>query len=155
MSHIMVSEKHGVNPSLMRCPCCGKDTGVALLGRLPNDAEAPRQIPDVEPCEACRAEFTRYKTLGFVCYILQSGAQAEMDRIKDEDRHKSEKYRRRVTPWLFYYGVSVLKLEAAQRLFTNMDLSHGCAWIEYTLAKQIGLIKESAKTESPKREEFT
>ena len=41
---ITLSPKHGVNPSVTRCVCCGKDYGVALLGKLKDDAEAPREI---------------------------------------------------------------------------------------------------------------
>ena len=41
---IILSKKHGVNPSVLRCECCGKDYGVALLGKLKDDAEAPREI---------------------------------------------------------------------------------------------------------------
>ena len=51
---IRLSPKHGVNPSIMVCPICGKETGVALLGRLKGDTEAPRHIPDRIPCPECR-----------------------------------------------------------------------------------------------------
>lgn len=50
---ITLSPKHGVNPSLLHCICCGKEYGVAMLGKLKGDAEAPRDIhsglcPDCE-----------------------------------------------------------------------------------------------------------
>lgn len=54
MSNIRISEKHGVNPSLMVCPLCQKDTGVALLGKLRGDAEAPRRMLDQEACDECK-----------------------------------------------------------------------------------------------------
>lgn len=41
---ILLSQKHGVNPSVTRCECCGKEYGIALLGRLEGDKEAPREI---------------------------------------------------------------------------------------------------------------
>lgn len=41
---IKISPKHGVNPSVLHCECCGKNYGVALLGKLKKDAEAPRNI---------------------------------------------------------------------------------------------------------------
>lgn len=41
---IKLSPKHGVNPSVLHCICCGKDYGVAMLGKLKGDAEAPRDI---------------------------------------------------------------------------------------------------------------
>lgn len=39
---IRLSPKHGLNPSLLHCRFCGKEYGIALCGRLPDDAEAPR-----------------------------------------------------------------------------------------------------------------
>lgn len=41
---VTLSSRHGVNPSVLHCICCGKDYGVALLGKLKNDEEAPRDI---------------------------------------------------------------------------------------------------------------
>ena len=41
---IKLSPKHGVNPSVLYCICCGKDYGVAMLGKLKGDKEAPRDI---------------------------------------------------------------------------------------------------------------
>lgn len=52
---ITLSPKHGVNPSITHCPICGKETGVALLGRLKDDAEAPRDMQDTKPCADCQA----------------------------------------------------------------------------------------------------
>lgn len=55
-STIKLSPKHGVNPSIIICPWCGKDKAVALLGRLKGDAEAPHEIiTDYEPCDECQA----------------------------------------------------------------------------------------------------
>lgn len=41
---ILLSPKHGLNPSMCCCQFCGKEYGVALLGRLKNDEEAPRRV---------------------------------------------------------------------------------------------------------------
>lgn len=41
---IKLSPKYGVNPSVLHCICCGKDYGVAMLGKLKGDKEAPRDI---------------------------------------------------------------------------------------------------------------
>ena len=49
---IRVSEKHGVNPSITICPICGKETGIALLGKLKGDTEAPRKIIG-DLCDDC------------------------------------------------------------------------------------------------------
>lgn len=52
---IPVSKKHGVNPTMLICPICRHETnGLALLGKLPGDAEAPRYSLDREPCDDCR-----------------------------------------------------------------------------------------------------
>lgn len=53
MSRLLLSKEHGLSPSLLCCPLCGADTGVALCGRLPGDAEAPRRTRDVGPCAKC------------------------------------------------------------------------------------------------------
>jgi hypothetical protein len=55
MSSIRLSERHGVNPMLVVCEICGADTNdLALLGRLKEDAEAPRKgsLPGVL-CDSC------------------------------------------------------------------------------------------------------
>jgi hypothetical protein len=49
---ITLSEKHGVNPSITHCECCGKETGIALFGRLKGDQEAPRDVY-AGLCEDC------------------------------------------------------------------------------------------------------
>lgn len=43
---ITLSPKHGVNPSLLKCFACGKAAGIALLGKLKNDEEAPMEMTD-------------------------------------------------------------------------------------------------------------
>ena len=54
--YIRISKKHGVNPSLTLCFWCGKSKGIALLGQLPNDAEAPKEaVFDYEPCDECQS----------------------------------------------------------------------------------------------------
>lgn len=51
---IMLSKEHGVNPSMMVCFWCGEEKGIALLGKLKGDAEAPRKaVYDYDPCEKC------------------------------------------------------------------------------------------------------
>ena len=50
---ILLSPKHGVNPSITHCECCGKEIGIALLGKLKGDAEAPRDIA-MGLCDDCQ-----------------------------------------------------------------------------------------------------
>ena len=51
---ITLSPKHGLNPSILHCECCGKDYGLALLGRLKDDAEAPKDVMQ-GLCDDCQA----------------------------------------------------------------------------------------------------
>jgi predicted hydrocarbon binding protein len=39
---IILSPKHGVNPTILHCVCCGKDYGLGILGKLKNDEKAPK-----------------------------------------------------------------------------------------------------------------
>lgn len=56
--NILLSQKHGLNPSLDCCFYCGEAKGLAILGRLPGDKEAPRNIvTSLEPCDACKLKF--------------------------------------------------------------------------------------------------
>ena len=41
---VTLSKKHGLNPSMVVCPICGKAESVALLGHIKGDEEAPRYI---------------------------------------------------------------------------------------------------------------
>lgn len=50
--NIILSEKHEVNPSITVCPICGKEIGIALLGKLKGDKEAPRKIIG-DLCDDC------------------------------------------------------------------------------------------------------
>ena len=50
---ITLSPKHGVNPSVTHCECCGKEIGVALFGRLKGDAEAPCDVA-MGLCDDCQ-----------------------------------------------------------------------------------------------------
>ena len=53
---VRISLKHGLNPSIVICPICKKDTSLALFGRLKGDAEAPKQI-EGELCDECKKKY--------------------------------------------------------------------------------------------------
>ncbi len=79
--YITLSDKHGVNPSLMQCFVCGKDVGVALFGRMKGDQEAPRRVClDQEPCDACR-EFMK---LGII--LISVDGERSKDDLKNPYR---------------------------------------------------------------------
>ena len=50
---ILLSPKHGVNPSITHCEICGKEIGIALLGKLKDDAEAPKDVA-IGLCDDCQ-----------------------------------------------------------------------------------------------------
>ena len=50
---ILLSKEHGLNPSILKCYVCGGDIGIALLGKLPNDKEAPKECINGELCNNC------------------------------------------------------------------------------------------------------
>jgi hypothetical protein len=55
MSNIILSKKHGVNPSLICCPICNAHTSIALFGQLKDDQEAPREIKGTDLCDKCKS----------------------------------------------------------------------------------------------------
>lgn len=57
---IRLSEKHGINPSLDCCIICGEAKGVAILGRIKDDKEAPhKMVTSLEPCDACKEKYLK------------------------------------------------------------------------------------------------
>ena len=50
---LRLSKKHGLNPSLLVCPICGKDVGIALLGAN-GGKKAPYQMISMELCDDCK-----------------------------------------------------------------------------------------------------
>lgn len=59
---IKLSPEHGVNPSILHCFICGKETGLALLGKLKGDAEAPKDISNPnELCDDCKKALEKGK----------------------------------------------------------------------------------------------
>jgi len=52
---IILSPKHGLNPSLLKCFACGKDAGIACLGKIKNDEKAPMEMTDPNIfCDNCQ-----------------------------------------------------------------------------------------------------
>ena len=76
---IRLSKKHGVNPSILVCPCCqsSEGMGLALLGRHTNkktrdyDAEAPRYVLGNEPCDECKD----YMKQGIIFIEVEDGSE--------------------------------------------------------------------------------
>lgn len=125
---IRISQKHGVNPSLLACPMCGESVGVALCGQLPEDREAPRKMLDVQPCRACVKQLNEWADQGVVLLISAP------------DCEKNTPH-----PWRYYWGVAVVKREAGQQL----GVTGHAAWVTYQDAKEIGLVDGDGKLVTP------
>ena len=125
---IHISPKHGVNPCIPRCFFCGEDKNeVALLGRLPNDAEAPRHaILDHEPCDKCRAFMDR----GIILISVRDGGSGD------------NPYRTG--------GFWVITEDAFRRIFDGPPVEQALrlrfAFLEDTVCERTGLTKPQPNT---------
>ena len=61
---VILSKKHGLNPSMVICPICGKEESVAILGYIKDDKEAPRYIQG-DICDECKAKVADNK-----CFVI-------------------------------------------------------------------------------------
>lgn len=126
---IKLSQKFGVNPSMVVCPICGKDAGVVLHGRLPGDEQAPHKHNADEPCEDCILKIEEHKKLGFMFFI-----------IADQYENLISEGKKPRSPWLFFLGYQVVRNESQVfECFKDVDLSKGCAFISEKVALELGL----------------
>ena len=58
---LRLSKKYGVNPSLLVCPICGNDVGIALLGAN-GGKKAPYQMTSIELCNDCKQKIKEGNT---------------------------------------------------------------------------------------------
>lgn len=80
--YINLSPKYGVNPSVLHCFICGKETGLALLGKLKDDAEAPHDISNPnELCDDCKKALKKGK------FILEVEDNSKKDNLKRTGRY--------------------------------------------------------------------
>lgn len=71
---IILSKKHGLNPSIEVCPICGKDIGITLFGYIKGDKEAPRYIQG-DICDECKARVADNK-----CFVISVGEDQRLKR---------------------------------------------------------------------------
>lgn len=68
---MILSKKHGLNPSLDICFWCGEEKGIALLGKIGGrnqDLKAPpKVITNYEPCDKCKEQMESGITIMEVC----------------------------------------------------------------------------------------
>lgn len=50
---ITISKKHGLNPSVVVCPVCGKEHSIILFGKIKGDAKAPFKVQG-DLCDDCK-----------------------------------------------------------------------------------------------------
>lgn len=93
---IRLSKEYGLNPSMLLCPACGGDAGIALLGAN-NGKEAPRKMLSNELCKVCKKhikegkvvvievkeENQEYRT-GLVAYVDQVELMKVLPELKVE-----------------------------------------------------------------------
>lgn len=61
---MVISKKHGLNPSMDICFFCGEAKGIALFGKMKGDAEAPRNVLlNYEPCDKCKEQMSKGTTI--------------------------------------------------------------------------------------------
>lgn len=137
-TNIKLSEEHGVNPSVMQCPVCGQDTGLALFGKLKGDAKAPKYSIDREPCKDCCAQFDEYKNMGFVLF----GIDDEYDKVDKKE----------ITPWQMFREVHVIKQEAAERMFDPEMRKAGAMFINQGALRNFGIPAPTEKVSHDKEE---
>ena len=94
---IILSPKHGVNPSVGHCPICGKECSVILFGRMKDDAEAPRDVQN-GLCNECED-------------ALNAGAIMLIE-VRDGESGNN--------PYRTGY-IAGLKREACEKIFTGVD----------------------------------
>lgn len=124
---IRVSKKHGVNPSLLQCFYCIKDVGVALMGKLPGDKEAPRRVcADKEPCDECK----KHMEAGIILISVR------------EDDATMNPYR--TGGWV------VLREDAVRRIVQPVELAQHICWVRFAFVTDeawatLGLPREASR----------
>lgn len=136
---IPISPKHGLNPSLLMCPMCGKDVGVAICGKLPNDAEAPRKLVDIQPCDACTDMMIEWQSKGALFVVVRDEY--------DFEKKDTESF------WPYFHSFHVLKQEAIDRWNETED-GQACPMkdkniVSLATAKILGLVTEEGEVREP------
>lgn len=120
MKNIRLSEKHGVNPTIPICFFCGKEKNeLLLLGRLPNDVEAPKNIVyNKTPCNEC----IEYMKQGIILVSVKDGE-------KSDNPYRTG-------------GWVVVREEAAKKIFDDDVIKSRFAFVEDTVFDMLGLPRE-------------
>lgn len=91
-NRIILSPKYGVNASLITnvCPICGakKEDSIALLGKLPDDKEAPRHMNIPKQCDECTDKLEK-KQMGCLIVADEKLSKPSSGSIKLEDVYRT------------------------------------------------------------------
>lgn len=71
---LRLSKKYGVNPSLLICPICGNDIGIALLGAN-GGKKAPYQMISMDLCDDCKQKIKEGNTFILSAKQTSKGVQ--------------------------------------------------------------------------------
>lgn len=135
MSSIRISDKWGVNPGAYSCFWCGEVVGVAMYGRLKNDAEAPQTaVLNYDPCDDCKQGMS----LG-ITFVEAVASQP------DDGRPPLQRKPQPAWPtgrWCVIQEDAVKELIADKALLAHV-LKHRRALLEHDMWKALGLPEES------------
>ena len=84
---IILSEKHGLNPSLEVCLVCGKDIGIVMFGKLKDDIEAPKKVCLYNICDEC-AERYKQEHKRILLEVSEEGPTGKYYEISEENINK-------------------------------------------------------------------
>lgn len=79
---ITLSEKHGLNVSQDMCILCGECHSLVLFGKLPDDAEAPKQVCLGNVCQKCIEKLSEEKERVFI-EMKDSGPTGRYAKVPD------------------------------------------------------------------------
>lgn len=121
---IRLHPQYGLNPTMPSCFWCGGTRNeIALLGAAYKGEALRNMVIDYEPCNECKEKMAT----GFLLVEVTDKASDHRPAINRN-------------PEAFPTGRwCVIKNEAADRLFPNVDRSQGKALISKELAEKIGL----------------
>ena len=108
--------------SLTICPICGDGVDVLLDRRLKKSL--PPRVMAQNPCDKCKNDLEEYKKKGVVLLTISN----------DFEEGSSG------SPWPYFKYLSVVKDEAAEKMFTGIDFkANKIMFLPEKIATQIGL----------------
>lgn len=119
---ITISKQFGVNPSVLKCSCCGKEFGLVLFGTSWKDengktAAAPKVVMTGEICNDCKS-------------IIDKGGVFFIE-VRDGEQVRAAK-----NPYRTGRLIAISK-EAAQRTFPAVENMQPINYMEFSLFDKV------------------